>query len=175
MTIPVRAHRHRLRSTATVATLMLMLAPPAARAQGPAIGQPAADFTLAALQGGEVRLSALRGHPVIINFWASWCRPCIEEFPLLRRAAAEHADDDLAIVGVVYDDGPEAAAAFMEEHGGTWPALLDPGMRIAEAYGIYAPPETYFIGRDGRVVARQIGQFSERSLDEKLAAIIDGP
>jgi cytochrome c biogenesis protein CcmG/thiol:disulfide interchange protein DsbE len=140
-----------------------------------AIGDEAPDFSLVSTDGETVRLSDLRGRPVILNFWASWCVPCIEEFPLLREAAERHADDDLAIVGVIFDDGPEAAAAFMKEHGGTWPALLDPGMEVAADYAVFGPPETYFIGRDGRIVARQIGQFSERSLDEKLAAIIEGP
>ena len=140
-----------------------------------AIGREAPDFTLVGTDGETVRLADLRGRPVVVHFWASWCVPCREEFPLLRDAVDAHAGDDLAVVGIVYDDGPEAAAAFMEDHGGTWPALMDPGMEVAAAYAVRAPPETYFIGRDGRVVARQIGQFSERSLDEKLAAIIDGP
>jgi cytochrome c biogenesis protein CcmG/thiol:disulfide interchange protein DsbE len=139
------------------------------------IGAQAPDFSLVSTEGETVRLSDLRGRPVVVNFWASWCGPCIHEFPLLREAAERHAADDLAIVGVVWDDGPEAAAAFMEEHGGTWPALLDPQARVAEAYAVLGPPETYFIGRDGRIVARQVGQFSERSLREKLAAIIEAP
>ena len=133
----------------------------------------APDFSLVSLDGETVRLADLRGRPVVVHFWASWCVPCIAEVPLLRAAADEHADDDLAIVGVIYDDGPESARAFMEDHGGTWPAVMDPGMEVAARYGVFAPPETYFVGRDGTIVARQIGQFSERSLDEKLAAIID--
>jgi cytochrome c biogenesis protein CcmG/thiol:disulfide interchange protein DsbE len=136
-------------------------------------GEPAPDFALADLDGNSVRLEDLRGRPVVVNFWASWCGPCVEEFPLLRAAADAHADDGLAIVGIVYDDRSEAARAFMEHNGGTWPAAMDPGGRVAAAYGVYAPPQTYFIGRDGTVVARQIGQFSQASLNEKLAAIID--
>lgn len=140
-----------------------------------AVGSEAPDFTLVSTDGETVRLSDLRGRPVVVNFWASWCVPCIEEFPLLRDAAERHASDDLAILGVVFDDGPETAAAFMDEHGGTWPALLDPDARVADAYAVFGPPETYFIGRDGRIVARQVGQFSEGSLEEKLDAIIETP
>jgi cytochrome c biogenesis protein CcmG/thiol:disulfide interchange protein DsbE len=147
----------------------------AGRASPAAIGEPAPDFSLVSLDGEEIRLADLRGRPVVVHFWASWCVPCIAEVPLLREAAERHAADDLAIVGVIYDDGPETARAFMEEHGGTWPAVMDPGMEVASEYGVFAPPETYFVGRDGRVVARQIGQFGERALSEKLAAIIDGP
>ena len=139
------------------------------------VGDRAPDFSLVSLDGETVRLADLRGRPVVVHFWASWCVPCIAEVPLLRAAAEQHADDDLAIVGVIYDDGPESAGAFMEEHSGTWPALVDPGMEVASRYGVFAPPATYFLGRDGTIVARQIGQFSERSLDEKLASIIDRP
>lgn len=136
-------------------------------------GQPAPDFALADLDGNPVRLEDLRGRPVVVNFWASWCGPCVEEFPLLREAAARHAADGLAVVGIVYQDRSEAAVAFMERNGATWSAAMDPGDRVATAYGIVGPPETFFIGRDGTIVARQIGQFSAASLDAKLAAIID--
>jgi len=138
-----------------------------------AIGRSAPDFTLADLDGNPVSLAELRGRPVVVNFWASWCGPCVEEFPLLREAAARHAADGLAVVGIVYQDRSEAAVAFMERNGATWSAAMDPGDRVATAYGIVGPPETFFIGRDGTIVARQIGQFSAASLDAKLAAIID--
>jgi cytochrome c biogenesis protein CcmG, thiol:disulfide interchange protein DsbE len=137
------------------------------------IGAPAPDFALADLDGNPVLLAELRGRPVVVNFWASWCGPCVEEFPLLRDAAARHAGDGLAVVGIVYDDRSEAARDFMARQGATWPAAMDPGGRVAAAYGILGPPETFFIGRDGTIVARQFGQFSAASLEEKLAAIID--
>ena len=137
------------------------------------IGNEAPDFVLADLDGNPLRLADLRGRPVIVNFWASWCGPCVEEFPLLRDAAARHADDGLAVVGIVWRDRSEAARDFMRRNGATWAAAMDPGERVARDYGILGPPETYFIGRDGTIVARQIGQISATSLDEKLAAIIE--
>jgi cytochrome c biogenesis protein CcmG, thiol:disulfide interchange protein DsbE len=137
------------------------------------IGSTAPDFSLVDLDGNEVRLADLRGSPVIVNFWASWCGPCVEEFPLLRALAEENADDGLVVLGIVYQDRSEAARAFMERNGGSWPALMDPDQRVATAYKIFAPPETYFIGRDGRIVARHIGQFTAESLEAKVAAIMD--
>jgi cytochrome c biogenesis protein CcmG/thiol:disulfide interchange protein DsbE len=139
------------------------------------VGSMAPDFSLTDLEGDQVSLADLRGQPVIVNFWASWCGPCVEEFPLLRAAADEHADDGLVVLGIVYQDRSGAARAFMARHGATWPALMDPDERVARAYNIFAPPETYFIGRDGRIVARQIGQFTTAgSLEAKVAAIMDG-
>ena len=137
-----------------------------------AVGSLAPDFTLASLEGEPIRLADLRGRPVIVNFWASWCGPCIEEFPLLRDAAARHQVDGLAVVGVVYRDRSESAREFMARHGGTWPAAMDPGERVAGAYGVVGPPETYFIARDGTIVARNIGQITEATLADQLAAII---
>jgi len=144
------------------------LAPP-----GASIGEEAPDFALADLDGNPVRLDDLRGRPVIVNFWASWCPPCVEEFPLLRDAAERHADQRLAIVGIVYRDNSEAARAFMQQMGAEWPAAMDPGEEVAERYAIFGPPESFFIGSDGVIAGRQIGQLSASALDRQLATIID--
>lgn len=138
-----------------------------------AVGNVAPDFALTGLDGDPIQLSDLRGQPVIVNFWASWCGPCVEEFPLLRDAADRHAADGLVVVGIVYQDRSSAARGFMERMGAAWPTAMDPDGRVAAAYGILGPPETFFIGRDGTIVARQLGQFSATSLDEKVAAIMD--
>jgi len=137
------------------------------------VGSVAPDFAVTDLDGSPIRLAGLRGRPVVVNFWASWCGPCVEEFPLLEDAARRHRSDGLAIVGIVYQDRSEAARTFMIRTGASWPTAMDPGERVAAAYGILAPPETFFIGRDGTIVARQIGQLSEASLADQLAAIID--
>ncbi len=137
-----------------------------------AVGNPAPDFALADLDGNPVRLADLRGRPVVLNFWASWCGPCVEEFPLLRQAAEEHAEAGLAIVGVVFRDRSEAARDFMLRNGGSWPAAMDPGERVADAYGILGPPETYFIARDGTIAARQFGPVDADSLEAQLATIL---
>lgn len=136
------------------------------------VGSLAPDFSLADLDGNPVRLADLEGRPVVLNFWASWCGPCVEEFPLLRDAAARHADEGLAIVGVVFRDRSEAARDFVTRNGGSWPAAMDPGERVASAYRILGPPETYFIARDGTIAARQFGPVTEASLATQLATIL---
>lgn len=138
----------------------------------PRIGQPAPAFSLADLDGNPVRLADLEGRPVIVNFWASWCGPCVEEFPLLKQALAEHADDDLAVIGIVYQDNSESARAFMQRMDATWPAVMDPGGKVAQEYALVGAPQTYFIGRDGRLVSQSVGQFSAQQLDDQLALIL---
>jgi cytochrome c biogenesis protein CcmG/thiol:disulfide interchange protein DsbE len=136
------------------------------------VGDAAPAFVLADLDGNPLLLSDLRGRPVIVNFWASWCGPCVDEFPLLHSAAVAHAGDGLAVVGIVFRDRSEAARAFLARMGATWPAAMDPGDAIATRFGIVAPPDTFFIDRNGVVVGRQIGQLSAADLDQGLAAIL---
>ena len=135
-----------------------------ATAGGAAIGAAAPDFAVADLDGNPLRLADLRGRPVIVNFWASWCGPCVEEFPLLQRALDEHRADGLAVVGIVFDDRSEAARAFLRRMGTAWPAAMDPNAAVAGAYGVSAPPASFFIDREGRVAGRQLGQLSSDDL-----------
>ena len=150
-----------------VAFLGLRSAPSGAR-----IGDPAPAFALADLDGNPVRLSDFAGRPVVVNFWASWCGPCVEEFPLLKQAQAQHAADGLAVVGIVYQDRSESARSFVERMGADWPAVMDPGGSVANQYAVFGPPETFFIGRDGTLLGHQVGQFSRASLDRQLATIL---
>ena len=136
------------------------------------IGDQAPAFALADLEGNPVQLSDLRGRPVIINFWASSCGPCVEEFPLLARAAAAHERDGLAIVGIVFRDRSEAARDFMDRMGGTWPAVMDPGEVLATKFGIIGPPDTFFIDRNGMLAGRQLGQLSAADLERGLSQIL---
>lgn len=139
---------------------------------GAIIGAQAPAFALADLDGNPVRLADLRGRPVIVNFWASSCGPCVEEFPMLSAALERHASEGLAIVGIVYRDRSESAREFMTRFGATWPAVMDPAETVAARYGVVGPPESYFIGRDGLVAGRQIGQLTQSDLDRQLAAIL---
>ncbi|MDF2745636.1 MAG: alkyl hydroperoxide reductase/Thiol specific antioxidant/Mal allergen, partial [Actinomycetia bacterium] len=100
------------------------LTPPAAPStavQTYPAGTPAPALRLPGLDGAEVDLAALRGRPVVVNFWATWCEPCVREFPLLRSAAADHRGRRLVVVGVLTGDRPAAARAFVRRHRATWP------------------------------------------------------
>jgi len=125
------------------------------------VGNRAPNFTLRTIDGGQtVSLADLRGQVVVVNFWASWCAACRREHPNLLAAWNRYRDRGVVVIGIVFEDTPAAAMAYMRELGGDWPNLVDPGGRTALAYGIYGIPETFFIGPDGKVAFKQIGYSS---------------
>jgi cytochrome c biogenesis protein CcmG/thiol:disulfide interchange protein DsbE len=144
---------------------------PAAQAYPP--GTPAPALRLPGLDGGQVDLAALRGRPVVVNFWASWCDPCVREFPLLRQAAAGHRQDRLTVVGVLSGDSPAAARPFLRRNNATWPIALDPNAATATAWGAVGLPHTYFIRPDGTLASHQLGELTQASLDRQLAQILE--
>jgi len=139
---------------------------------GAQIGQEAPGFALSDLNGAPVRLSDLRGRPVIVNFWASWCGPCVREFPLMQQALKDHATDGLAVVGIVFNDRSENARDFMTKMGARWTAAMDPNGEVAQRYGIIGPPESFFVDRNGIVVGHQIGELMPRDLRQQLVALL---
>ena len=136
------------------------------------LGEPAPAFSLERLDGGRLSLDELRGRPVVLNFWASWCIPCRDEAPLLTKLAADNAGRGLVVVGVVYQDSATNAIDFMRRYGQTYPGLLDPSGRTALDYGVYGIPETYFIDRSGVIRARQIGPLVPADLAADVAKIL---
>lgn len=124
------------------------------------------------IDGQTLDLSAYRGKPLVLNFWASWCVPCREEFPLFKeRLATLGPTDGLQVVGVLYKDQPELAQAFLTDFGASWPSLTDPDGSIAAAYRVVAPPQTYFIDKDGVLRGIQIGEVLPEDFDTQYAKI----
>lgn len=146
----------------------------------PLLGKPVPDLVLQDLDGATVRVADLRGHPLVLNIWASWCVPCRDEFPLLVGAYGEHRDEGLEVLGIVRRDSPASARAFATQQGATWPMLLDPDETAWRALIGVGVPQTYFVDADGIVRWVNIGPFSVPGLEYGLSRILpaspsDGP
>lgn len=145
-----------------------------ARARVPGVaaaGSVAPPFDLAALNGNtRVSLAALRGKPVIVNFWASWCTECRAEFPLLAKIVAK--DPDVVVVGITFKDIPFDSRRFAHDHHATWTlAKGGDGDAAGRAYGIRAVPQTFFIDRHGVIRARAFGLPSTAALNAVVTRI----
>jgi len=119
--------------------------------------------TLPALDGQPVSVAALRGQPVILNFWASWCVPCRDETPLLQAVWEEFRSQGLLVIGVDTQDMEAPARAFLREFHVTYPTLRDPDGSVARRFGTTGVPETFFIGRDGRIHGKFPGAEGRRA------------
>ncbi|HWH36716.1 MAG TPA: TlpA disulfide reductase family protein [Candidatus Limnocylindrales bacterium] len=160
-------------AVAGLAALTLLNRPPLVEIPGSGLhGQPAPDFELQRLDGGTLRLSELRGRPVIVNFWASWCIPCREEFPILRDARLRHAADGLEIVGVVHRDSLDSARRFAADHNATWPMVDDREEQAWNAYGAQLLPFTLFVDREGIVRAVSFGPPPPTVMEQYLERIL---
>ncbi len=133
--------------------------------QGPiGIGDEVPDLTLTTFDGETIPLRDLRGQVVVINFWASWCKPCEQEAAELQQAYLMYKDQGVVFLGVDYVDTETEALEYLEKFAITYPNGPDLGTRISQAFRIRGVPETYVAGKDGRLVAVKIGPY--QSLEE---------
>ncbi len=125
---------------------------------GAQVGQVAPDVNLKTLDGETVRLSQYRGKVVVLNFWATWCPPCLAEMPSMEKLYRMFPDGDLVMLAVnTEEDGAEILPGFLKSHPHSFAILLDPEADAQQAYGVFRFPESFIIGRDGRVVDMVIG------------------
>jgi cytochrome c biogenesis protein CcmG/thiol:disulfide interchange protein DsbE len=121
------------------------------------VSDAAPDFRLASLESGPVALSDYRGKVVLVNFWATWCPPCVEETPGLEKFAEQMRDQDVTVIGVSVDEDLSALRKFVAQYHLSYPIALDPDRVTANRYGTFKFPETYILDRDGRVAEKIIG------------------
>ncbi len=133
----------------------------------PAPLPPGGQLTDASEEDFEAVLMGVRGRPVVVNVWASWCPPCQSEAPLLERAANDYGDD-VVFIGVASRDSRGAAEGFMERYDLSYPNLLDSSGDIRRALGMRAFPTTYVFDRDGAITAADVGGVSEQTLAAQL-------
>ena len=136
----------------------------------PAVGHPAPDFAVTDAAGKTFRLSELRGKPVVLNFWATWCPPCRAEMPELQ-AASERLAGEVAVVGVDQGETAEQVAAFARELGLTFQMPVDGNMDVSRQYLVRNLPTTFFIDRDGIVRYTQVGPLTEATLAQHLKTV----
>ena len=134
-------------------------------------GKPAPDFRLRTLDGKEeISLSQLRGKPVVINVWASWCRPCRADHPVVEWGQQQYGAD-AQFLGLVFEDTEENALAFLKEMGSSFPQLFDPQSSVAVDYGVAGVPETYFIDAAGIIRDKHVGPLHRSVLVEQMRAL----
>ena len=129
------------------------------------VGKPAPGFALPSLADGAlISLDQYKGKIVVLNFWSSWCIPCKEENPALADAWERYRGTEVVLIGIVFQDTAAAARDYTTRLGNTWPSAVDDSGQVALGYGVFGPPETYFIGADGVIAGRHIGPIDERTL-----------
>lgn len=137
---------------------------------------PAPDFTLESLDGKSTKLSDFRGKAVLLNFWATWCGPCKIETPWLVELQQQYAGQGLQVVGVAMDDsGKDEIAKFAKDMGMNYPVLIGKEA-VGDAYGgVPALPESFFIGRDGKITGKIMGIDSKSVIEEEIKKALNTP
>ncbi len=138
---------------------------------GAGLDEPAPPLAGPTLAGSTFDIAEYLGRPVVVNFWASWCVPCRQEFPVLRDASAAHAADGMILIGVLFNDDPAPAREFVEAFGADWDTVLDQADVHATAWRVAAPPQTYFVDAEGIVRGIHIGEMTAADFERQYAKI----
>jgi cytochrome c biogenesis protein CcmG, thiol:disulfide interchange protein DsbE len=154
-----------------LAAVVLFAATPggALSAPPPATGKPIPEFGLKTLQGAALSPEDFKGHPVVINFWATWCGPCQEEMPLFERMS-RRLEGKVFFLAVNDNETLPVVSAFAQTHGLSFPIGLDPGGTITTRFYVESYPTTFFIDAEGILRAQHIGQLDEDLMVRYLEA-----
>ena len=146
-----------------------------ALATTPFVQRPAPRFVLPGVDGragSTVRLAELRGHVVVVNFWASWCTECRTEQSALNQTWQRFRDAGVVVVGVNFQDAAGDARQYVATSGGTYPVVVDTDSSTALAYGLRGVPETYVVDAQGRLVDRFIGPVTYPQLSSRISDVL---
>lgn len=145
-----------------------------ANVTAPITGANAPQFTLMDLEGNEHSLADYQGRPVIINYWATWCRPCEAEMPALQAVYDQYQDEGLVILAINTTESPQVITPFVEERGLTFPILLDERSMVAREYDVQAYPSTFFIDGDGKIRSAEFsGPMSQAFIESQVQRILN--
>jgi len=135
----------------------------------PLVGSPAPEIVLPDLQGKEVRLSDFRGKTVLLNFWATWCKPCKEEMPAMQASYDKLRDQGFVVLAVNELENTNKVIEHIRTHGHTFPVVMDHSNRIANRYGVVGLPASFLIDRQG-IVREHI--FGNLLTEERIAELV---
>ncbi len=142
-------------------------------AEGTEIGDKAPDFQLRDIDGQYVSLSELLGQPVMLNFWASWCGPCLMEMPYIQQVHEEWSGRGLVLLAVNCGESSSQVRGFMQNQGYTFSVLLDTNGSASQDYGVRGIPTTLFIDMYGIIQGKVVGAFpSEEAIEQQLGNIV---
>jgi peroxiredoxin len=140
----------------------------------PWVGEPAPDFQFQGLDGQPTSLSALQGSPVLINFWATYCSPCVVEMPYLQEIYYGWQEKGLVLLAINIGESPEEVQAFLQSQGLFLPVLLDSGGAATAQYGVSRIPTTFFIDSEGIIQEVHVGPFqSAAEIEDSLSQLIN--
>jgi len=135
-------------------------------------GQKAPGFSLISIDGDPLALGELAGSPVVINFWATWCQPCLAEHPVLLEGSKRYRSRGVSFLGLLYDDAADTARRWIAKHGAAFPTLLDPGNHTAIDYGVVGVPETFFIDAGGQIFRKHTGPLTFEAMVDALEGML---
>jgi cytochrome c biogenesis protein CcmG, thiol:disulfide interchange protein DsbE len=169
---PLKLSVQALALAAVAGMLVLLVWRVTHEAKATSIGKPVPGFKAPRLDGhGELTLASLRGRPVIVNFWASWCAPCKSEAPALERTYRQYRSK-LVVLGVDYTDASSDARHFAAKKGLTFPLVRDSSGLIGNAYRLTGVPETFVLDRRGLLVGHIVGQIDAKPYSEQFASAL---
>ncbi len=135
-------------------------------------GQAAPNFTLTTLDGETVNLSDFRGKVVLVNFWASWCPPCVAELPTIHQFYQSHQTDGFVVLAVNAQEDRGTVSGFINQHGYTFPVLLDPDSVAADEYGIRALPTSFIVDKNGEIRYVHRGEIDTATLKKVVEPLL---
>lgn len=167
---------HRIRYSTLVLSLLLALAACGSSTPVPVtVGDAAPSFTLQTLDNGSVSLAEQQGKVVLVNFWASWCEPCVRETPRLVQWQVQHADAGLQVLGIdtLFQDSRDAVAEFVNEQRVTYPILLDDTGATTRQWAAQNLPRSFVVDRAGIVRYFKIGELTEEDFTREVLPLLE--
>jgi len=136
-------------------------------------GEEAMNFTLTDLEGNKVSLKDFRGKNVYLNFWATWCPPCRSEMPEIEKVYQQYKDKGLVVLAVDLGEDKDTVKNFIKDNKYNFRVLLDSDQSVASKYNISSIPVSYFIGKDGKIVAKKVGALQEEEMQSYIKELMD--